>query len=453
VTSDTEPVVFNGNPVSNSGIYQAMNNGAVRVTFWIASPISTHVYLNTNAKQTTVTIPYSNADQAGADPCKKSCNCVAFRLDDIQDYYMEKTTAQLMQLFKGKNNAPLTVGVIGGVFGSNGDTNTVLLMKQVIADTAWNIEVANHGQNHEDFTLLSKEEQKNKLLFTNNKILEKTGVNVKTFIPPFNQYNQATVEALQELGFTRFSAQLTTDPRPIPLEGQTLYHYPIGASTTDLYKEGFVPVSFDKTWGQIQAQLTQDGFASVMMHPYEFGEINPNDPNGFIDQPNTARINGLSALIDQIKAAGLKIVTYSQIVNELSVPSTPMPTTIAPNVTTSVPPVTTAAPNVTTSVPPVTTAAPNVTTSVPTTISPTKSPKPTTDPITNKNQSKNNDSNDALIIAGSVIGACVVIGIVVAAILLVLRKKQKKLMFSNGQNNASNSKKDKRRILLYIPKI
>jgi hypothetical protein len=47
-----------------------------------------------------------------------TCGCVAFRLDDIQDYFLDHVQLQVMEVFE-KRNVGLTTGVIGNYFGSD----------------------------------------------------------------------------------------------------------------------------------------------------------------------------------------------------------------------------------------------------------------------------------------------------------------------------------------------
>ncbi len=47
-----------------------------------------------------------------------SCNCVSFRLDGLQDYWLNNVQYDLINLFS-KNNIPLTVGVIVDSFGND----------------------------------------------------------------------------------------------------------------------------------------------------------------------------------------------------------------------------------------------------------------------------------------------------------------------------------------------
>lgn len=69
-----------------------------------------------------------------------SCNCVAFRLDDIQDYFLNQVQVEVMEAFD-RRNASLTVGVIANYFGD--DPAIVSYVKGRAGDPSF--EVANHG--------------------------------------------------------------------------------------------------------------------------------------------------------------------------------------------------------------------------------------------------------------------------------------------------------------------
>jgi len=99
----------------------------------------------------------------------KSCNCVAFRLDDIQDFHLNNAQIAVIDLFESQN-ASFTIGIIGNHFGN--DTKLVDHIKEVMKNSANNnfkIEIANHGWNHEDFRQFSKEQQSELLNKSNKK--------------------------------------------------------------------------------------------------------------------------------------------------------------------------------------------------------------------------------------------------------------------------------------------
>src|SRR5690348_214275 len=81
-----------------------------------------------------------------------SCQCVAFRLDDVQDYCVDNSQIAVMDVFHKKNSS-ITIGIIGNHFGHD-----IKLIKYIKNNESL-IEIANHGWNHENFTDFNKEQQ------------------------------------------------------------------------------------------------------------------------------------------------------------------------------------------------------------------------------------------------------------------------------------------------------
>nr|AFK24984.1 hypothetical protein Josef01_19c08_41 [uncultured archaeon] len=114
------------------------------------------------------------------------------RLDDVQDYYLNQAQMEVIRTFE-KKNASLTVGVISNFIGD--DAVLTDFLKKRISKT---VEVANHGWNHEDFTLFDKESQSDLLSKSNSRIFEKLGIIPRVFITPYNQMNNDTLAAMEE---------------------------------------------------------------------------------------------------------------------------------------------------------------------------------------------------------------------------------------------------------------
>ena len=146
-----------------------------------------------------------------------NCSCVAFRLDDIQDYYLNTVQQSIMQLFRDKR-APLTVGVIANYFG--GDSSIVAYLNDGMIDPNWSMEIAEHGWSHEDFTNFTYDQQLSLLTDSVSKIETYVpGVKIQSFIPPFNAFNNNTIAALKALNFTTMTSQLELDRAPYYLSG------------------------------------------------------------------------------------------------------------------------------------------------------------------------------------------------------------------------------------------
>src|SRR5438093_10256938 len=114
-----------------------------------------------------------------------SCNCVAFRLDDVQDDYLTKPQIGVMNVFK-ERNLSLTVGVIGHDTGK-GEKLVSSYMKERIANGSNKtpkdaIEIANHSWDHEHFQTLTIDEQSDSIRKTNEKIKNIFGISPTIFI-------------------------------------------------------------------------------------------------------------------------------------------------------------------------------------------------------------------------------------------------------------------------------
>ena len=257
--------------------------------------------------------PLSKSNQAEASEAVHSCQCVAFRLDDVQDYFLSSAQMQVINTFE-QRNASLTVGVIGNAFGDD-PRITQFLKEKINSNSA--IEVANHGWNHEDFTGFTREEQSALIKKTNEKIMHTLDVRPKVFIPPYNLLNDDTIAALLENDFLYLSANTTllppsrlTDSRNDADNG--IMHYPSSALTGDLNDDNtkWIGYPHDATFAAVNASMNNLGYAVISMHPMEFSLRNGTMYQNEIDEK---QIHELELLIDDILAAGYRIVTISQI--------------------------------------------------------------------------------------------------------------------------------------------
>jgi len=238
-----------------------------------------------------------------------SCNCVAFRLDDIMDYKKTEAQIQVIKAFMD-NDVPLTVGVTANKFGD--DQKLVDFIKEQLKNSD-NLEIANHGWNHESFNQFTRQHQSTLINQTNTKLYEILGISPTVFIPPFNNFEKTTIGALQDNGMTHMSSALFKDPSPYPLTNSTFYRFPTGATTgtVDSWTQAFLVLPHEVTYTGVKESLYNNGFAVVMMHPKEFS-IKQAD-GSFSDDVNWDQINELKLLIKKIQDDGLTIVPIGKI--------------------------------------------------------------------------------------------------------------------------------------------
>lgn len=237
-----------------------------------------------------------------------TCNCVAFRLDDIQDYFLNHVQLEVMEVFD-KRNTSLTVGVIGNYFGE--DPMIVNYMKSRTGDPL--LEVANHGWNHENLAEFSEDEQTILIQRTNEKIVGILGFRPVVLIAPYNIVNADTFSAAEQGGMRYISANVTFDPPPYDITGnQSLYRLPETALMGDLNADDTYWVTFDyqKVFSEAKQSLDQYGFAVVTLHPQDFAVRDMLEYQNVVDNDHIVQ---LEMLLNKIEESSIKIVTISEI--------------------------------------------------------------------------------------------------------------------------------------------
>lgn len=264
------------------------------------------------SKKISVTLPtYSISNLVYDEEIKKSgitCNCVAFRLDDIQNHWLNNVQISVMEVFRETQN-PLTVGVIAKGIGED-----PVIKNYIDSRLGKNpeLEIANHSWDNTRYTDLTKDQQDEMLKKSQNKIKEIFSITPKVFIPPQNAYNDDTIYNLKKNGYTHYSSEFDFSTPPFPLKGQEIYHFPAGAETGHLDKELklFIGVDSNTTFQDIKGSIASYGFAVVTMHPQEFSIIQ----NGiYTNEINPEQINQLKQLIENIRSEGLRVVPLGKI--------------------------------------------------------------------------------------------------------------------------------------------
>ncbi|MEM2160252.1 MAG: polysaccharide deacetylase family protein [Candidatus Nitrosotenuis sp.] len=237
-----------------------------------------------------------------------NCNCVAFRLDDVQDFYLSQAQQAVISEFAQKDQ-PLTIGVIASVIGT--DQNLVSLIKNGVADDS--IEIANHSWRHGLYTKMKKAEQDADIKNSNKKIAELFGVTPTTFIPPQNLYNNDTISLLKSNGFTHMShGEIGTVDDPPKFQKSSFYYFPMFAYTATLNVDTnrWEPQTNDQILERINDSIFNYGYAVVMMHPHEFSVL---ENGAYANKANTTKISELGALLDKVQSSGIKILPIKSI--------------------------------------------------------------------------------------------------------------------------------------------
>ena len=241
---------------------------------------------------------------------ENTCNCVAFRLDDVQDFFLNDPQLGVFQLFQSKQ-APLSIGIIGGFIGL--DAKIVDIITNDLKRNNPTFEIVSHSWNNSPLTNYDKERQKEFLLKTDKRIFDVFGVSPRVMIPPENLVNNATFNAMKEMGYTHVTGHTETELYPpTSISNQTLYYFPANTETADLNDETNLwdIRSNELILARIQESLNNFGYAVVMMHPYEFSVT---DFGIYSNKRSQEMLDQTSQLIDRVRNLGMTIVPMGKI--------------------------------------------------------------------------------------------------------------------------------------------
>jgi hypothetical protein len=239
-----------------------------------------------------------------------SCNCVAFRLDNVQDYWLNSVQTKIIGTFEQKN-ASLTVGIIAKDFGS--DPKLVNFIKDAASTHNGTIETAVNGWSFEDFTSFNETTQASLLKQSMNR-LAILASSQSVFVPPYAKTNQDTFFAMNDNDIHYLSASLGIVVPPalfdkihnIPATVSTGYHILQNGTSQQ--------ITDDEILSNIQASIQSYGFAVV---PLSFQDYAQNNGTTKENLPDPSQIDNLQKLIDKIRNNGYNMVTVSEIGNHI----------------------------------------------------------------------------------------------------------------------------------------
>ncbi len=232
------------------------------------------------------------------------CNCVAFRLDNVQDYWLDNVQTKIVDSFDSKD-AGITVGIIGKAFGN--DSMLVNYLKSKIPDG--NIDIAINGWSFEDFTALTKDQQSNLLQQSKTKISNLLSVAPAVFLPPYEKANSDTLYSMASNDMTITSASPTLK---IPSDLDKIHNYPANIFSGVLAQNTNQSMLNDKLVSSISDTIKTSGYAIVTINFQDYAQGNASAKT---NTPDMEKIQNLQLLIDDIQNKGYKITTISNMPN------------------------------------------------------------------------------------------------------------------------------------------
>ena len=240
------------------------------------------------------------------------CNCVIFRLDDVQDTWLHSAQTQVMNLFISKDQS-LSVGIIM----NETENDQMILQKIKEGQSKGLFELAIHGLNHVDYTKLSEQEQKKTLDLASDKMQTLFGVKSNVFIPPYDLFNNLTLVAMSNsrIGILSAASGPPNDNRfiwspAISSEPYSIFQFPETVGFMDEVDGVWQKVSNSAILNSIHDGIAKRGYAVVVLHPQNFVKTE----NGqFVDIIDSTQLNNLSNLIDSVLVKKIRITTFENI--------------------------------------------------------------------------------------------------------------------------------------------
>lgn len=258
-----------------------------------------------------INIPHSTLDDiknqtASKEETISNCNCVAFKIDNLQDFWLNDVQNNLINTFS-KNKVPVTVSILGKFFGD--DPKTVDFLKQQIQDKK--IDVAIRGWELLDHTLYGAEEQSSSIEQTNNQITKKLGVKSEIFSPPFGKFNNNTTNALKQNNIAYVSTMIATDTLNLK---SSPFHIPETSYLPNLLDDDpFLQGTIvEKMLIKIRNQQEKYGYALISTQPSDFA-IREGE---FKNQTDEDKTKLLEELINNLKKNNVKIISLTNIPQE-----------------------------------------------------------------------------------------------------------------------------------------
>lgn len=194
---------------------------------------------------------------------------VIIREDDVQDYGFQAfaQAQQTLLQYQLTQRIPTLLSIIAADFGGNSD-----LVDTVKEGLRLGIFAAGiHGWQHVPFTNLSPSDQASAMQRAKLKLEQLLGVNISTFIPPYNVFDDGTINALKINALTIMSAA-TYVGGDYPREEDGIIYIPETVETAEvnLQTSNWGVTSFNSITQEITNSWNNYGISIITFHPRQF---------------------------------------------------------------------------------------------------------------------------------------------------------------------------------------
>ena len=250
------------------------------------------------------------------------CKCVVFRMDGIQDYWIESGQIAPMDLFISKNQ-DLSLGLIMHQMGN--ESKIINKVSEGVHKGLF--ELAVHGWDYLDYTKLSEQDQKESLYNASEKMRKIFGNNSNIYIPPESTFNSITVKAMNDLGIgilsssiweednfdqkkSIFNASKIFKTQTNDTINRQIYHLPETISFKKYEGGKWIKNSIKNIIDNATNNIGKYGYAVIVIHPQDFVRM---ENRTFVDKIDENEVKDLSDIVDSLISKNITISSFSKI--------------------------------------------------------------------------------------------------------------------------------------------
>jgi peptidoglycan/xylan/chitin deacetylase (PgdA/CDA1 family) len=268
-----------------------------------------------------------------------ACSCVIFAMDDIEDYGFNKVQLATMDYFISMN-LPFTASIIASQLANSSNLEVFHKIEDGIDKKLF--EIAIHGYRHINHTLLTKDEQEDDFRKASGRLEYLFGKRADIFIPPYNEFNLHTIEAMSNLNISILSTspyreQTITNPyksetlvvtnnsrievSTISDQKALVYHVPFSVSLLALHRNGlFGEGLVQEALRRIEESIAEYGFAHVRLHPSDFPQVDGISGKA-INEVDNIKFQELVKIVDSLADRNIRIASFREIYPSSNSPS------------------------------------------------------------------------------------------------------------------------------------
>ena len=213
-------------------------------------------------------------------------------LEDVQDYVVDVHAA---------NNIPITMGVIpAGIEDIWGGERFSSRLEEW--DSKPQTEIAQHGYDHSIYLRGMSYAQQNYRINKGKDLLEDIGITPYSFIPPYGEADDTTIQVLINSGFHTFYDVIPLDLSPT--SELLLLEEQLHLCKNDASGKSCEFKDYNNLKSEINEKIQEDGVALVLYHMQDF-----ESSGGGIDTGKAAQVIGYAK---KLKQEGYTLMTVEQ---------------------------------------------------------------------------------------------------------------------------------------------